>query len=169
MNTNEIVEPSVGVEAGKRELSGWLLLFVVWLGVIGPVYSLLLNGFFVIRWQSMYPEAASYYTSWHFWWFIAAREAGRISAAMLMTIRRSADAVWSAILLLWFTGPGLVTGAWLLSDPVIMPSALVRSSAIAAAATLYLLRSAQVRTVYAMHAANRTVFAPVMGRHPTLR
>ena len=158
----------VGCEAEKRQLSGWLLLFVVWLGAIGPIYSLLLNGFFVMRWQSMYPEAASYYHSWHFWWFIAARVASRIAAALVMVTRRTADAVWFAILTLWFTGPGLVTATWLLSGPVIIPSALARSGAIAVAAILYLLRSGQVRTVYAMQAPKRTI-APVTGGDSRLR
>jgi hypothetical protein len=150
MNGTEIIEEPVDMERGEPALSGWLLLFVVWLGLVGPLYSLALNGYFVMQWQRIYPEAGAYYGSWHFWWFIAAREAFRIGAALAMTIRRSADAVWFAILVLWFTGPCLATATWLLSGPVIMPSALVRSSAIAAAATLFLLRSRQVRAVYAM-------------------
>ena len=145
---NENAEERVSTVGGKRELRGWLLLFVAWLGVIGPIYSVALNGFFAMRWSSMYPGAGSYYASWHFWWFVAAREASRVVAALVMTARRSADAVWFAILILWSSGPALVTGTWLLSSTIIMPGALVRSSAVAAAATLYLLRSRQVRRVY---------------------
>jgi hypothetical protein len=156
MNGHEIVDAPA---PDKRELSGWLLLFVLWLGVIGPIYSLALNGFFAMRWQAMYPQGAGYYGSWHFWWFIAAREASRMMAAVMMLTKRSADAVWFAILILWLTGPALVTGTWLLSGQVIMPSALVRSGAIAAAATLYLLRSAQVRRVYAMKARARVAIS----------
>ncbi|GAA3890113.1 hypothetical protein GCM10022276_06440 [Sphingomonas limnosediminicola] len=136
---------------GSPALKGSLLLFIVWLGLVGPVYSVALNGFFAVRWAAMYPEAGSYYVTWHFWWFVAAREASRIIAALAL-VRRSAAAVWFTILVLWVSGPALVTGTWLLSGPVIMPGALVRSTAIAAAATLYLLRSGRVRTVYRLRA-----------------
>jgi hypothetical protein len=167
MSDNQVVEAVLGAEGEKRELRRWLLLFVVWLGVIGPLYSLALNGFFAMRWQAMYPEAASYYASWNFWWFVAARECWRMVAALLMTVRRSASAVWFAILILWLTGPALVTGTWLQSGSVIMPGALIRSSAIAAAATLYLLRSPQVRSVYAFHLPNLDAVAALLGRKQT--
>jgi hypothetical protein len=136
----------------KHELRGSLFLFVLWLGVIGPIYSFGLNGFFAMRWTTMYPAAGSYYASWDFWAFVAAREVSRVLAAIVMMVRRSADAVWFAILVLWLSGPALVTGAWLLSGAVIVPGALVRSSAVAAAATIYLLRSRHVRAVYAIQA-----------------
>lgn len=69
-------------------------------------------------------------------------------AATVMVARRSADAVWFAVFVMWLSGPVLVTGTWLLSETVIMPSALVRSTAIAAASTIYLLRSERVRAIY---------------------
>jgi hypothetical protein len=138
--------PEIGER--KYELRGWLFLFVLWLGVIGPIYSLGLNGFFVMRWRAMYPEAGSYYLSWNFWWFVAARECSRMLAAAALIAFRSANAVWVTIVVLWLSGPALVTGTWLLSGTVVMPGALVRSTAIAAAATLYLLRSEQVRSTY---------------------
>jgi hypothetical protein len=143
-----IVETPDVLHEPARELRGWLLLFVLWLGAIGPLYSLALNGFFAARWSAMYPAAAGYYASWSFWWFIAAREGSRMLAAAVLAVRRSPGAVWFAVLALWLSGPMLVTGAWLMSGHVIMPSALLRSTAIAAAATLYLLRSTRVRTVY---------------------
>ena len=148
MDQNKIVEALTDAGKASRELRGWLLVFVVWLGVIGPLYSLGLNGFFATRWGAMHPAGASYYASWDFWWFVAVREASRIVAALVMVARRSVDAVLFAILILWLSGPVLVTLTWLLLGNVVMPGALVRSTAIAAAATLYLLRSRQVRTVY---------------------
>ena len=152
MHLDEMVEAPAERIEGERELRGWLLLFVIWLGIIGPIYSAGLNGYFALRWQAMYPEAASYYASWTFWWFVAAREASRMVAAIVMVARRSADAIFFAILTLWLSGPALVAGAWLLFGTVVMPGALIRSGAIAAAATLYLLRSKQVRTVYGFEA-----------------
>lgn len=143
----QTVQTPHGADSGG-EIGGWLLLFILWLGVIGPLYSLGLNGFFVMRWRAMYPEAAGYYVSWNFWCFIAAREGSRMLAATVMVARRSADAVWFAVFVMWLSGPVLVTGTWLLSETVIMPSALVRSTAIAAAATIYLLRSERVRAIY---------------------
>jgi hypothetical protein len=140
-------------------LRGLLLLFVIWLGIVGPIYSLALNGYFAFRWGAMYPGAVSYYWSWHFWWFIAARELTRIVAAAGMLVRRSADAVWFAILMLWLSGPALVMGTWLLFGDIVMPGALIRSTAIAAAATLYLARSKQVRTIYRLKAAKLRALA----------
>jgi hypothetical protein len=160
----EIIEAPANGTRAQRELHGWLLLFVTWLGVIGPIYSVGLNGFFALRWQAMYPEATSYFTSWDFWWFIAAREVSRMVAAIVMVARRSAEAVWFAILVLWFSGPVLVTGAWLQFGTVVMPAALVRSGAIAAAATLYLLRSRQVRTVYRFKTPRLDADACAIGR-----
>src|SRR4051794_18996300 len=148
MNDNVIVKPTDGAPEDKRALRGLLLLFVIWLGVVGPIYSLALNGYFAMRWGAMYPAAVSYYWSWHFWWFVAARELSRFVAALGMLVRRSVDAVWFAILILWLSGPALVTGTWFLFGNIVMPGALIRSVAIATAATLYLARSTQVRTIY---------------------
>src|SRR5438270_86270 len=61
--------------------------------------------------------------------------------------------VWFDILILWLSGPALVTGTWLLFGHIVMPGALIRSSAIAAAATLYLARSRQVQTIYGLKPA----------------
>lgn len=156
------IKPPLGRLTAQRKLGGGLLLFVAWLGVIGPVFSIGLNGFFALRWEAMYPEAASYYRSWSFWWFISVREGARIIAAIVLVSRRSADAVWFTILVLWLSGPVLVTLTWMLSHRIVMPSALVRSGTIAAAASLYLLRSRQVRTVYGFgnEAAAYTVGQP---------
>jgi hypothetical protein len=148
MIDTQMTEAMPEIGDGKYVLPGWLFLFVLWLGVIGPIYSLGLNGFFAMRWRTMYPEAGSYYVSWSFWWFVAARECSRMLAATVLLARRSTSAVWFTIVVLWLSGPALVTGAWLLSGAVVMPGALVRSTAIAAAATLYLLRSEQVRSTY---------------------
>lgn len=148
MIDTQMTEAMPKIGDGKYELRGWLFLFVLWLGVIGPIYSLALNGFFAMRWRAMYPEAGSYYASWSFWWFVAARESSRMLAATVLLARRSANAVWFTIVVLWLSGPALVTGTWLLTGTMVMPGALVRSTAIAAAATLYLLRSEQVRSTY---------------------
>ena len=153
MNNHAMVEPTTGHLEDERALRGLLLVFVIWLGIAGPIYSLALNGYFAIRWGAMYPGAVSYYWSWHFWWFIAARELTRMVAAVGMLVRRAADAVWFAIFIVWSSGPALVTGTWLLFGDIVMPGALIRSSAIAAAATLYLARSKQVRTIYRLKPA----------------
>lgn len=152
MNIDEIVEGSAEPTEKNRELRGWLLLFVVWLGLLGPIYSVGLNGSFALRWQTMYPESASYFASWTFWCFVVARETSRMVAAIVMVARRSVDAIWFAILTLWLSGPALVTVAWLLFGTVVMPGAFISSGAIAAAATVYLLRSTQVRNVYGFKA-----------------
>ena len=148
MECNEIVEPDMSDDERKRELRGWPLLFVLWLGIFGPIYSLALNGFFAVRWGAMYPGSATYYASWHYWWFIAARELSRITAAVSMLFWRSTYSVWVAIAVLWLSGPTLVATTWLMASYVIMPGALIRSTAIAAAATIYLTRSRQIRTIY---------------------
>lgn len=160
MAVDDIAEPTVDTQDEKRALRGWPLLFVVWLGVIGPIYSLALNGFFTMRWGAMYPGAVSYYASWHFWWFVAAREFSRMLAAVTMLVRRSARAVWFAMLVLWLSGPTLVAGTWLLFGNIVMPAALIRSTAVAAAATLYLMRSAEVRAIYRLKPSTLSYLRP---------
>ena len=165
MECDETVEPGMGDQESKRELRGWPLLFVLWLGVVGPIYSLALNGFFAVRWGAMYPGGAYYYASWHFWWFIAARELSRIAAATTMLFWRSTYSVWIAISVLWLSGPTLVTATWLMAGYVAMPGALIRSTAIAAAATIYLTRSRQIRTIYRSEAPDLdgSPLRPIMG------
>jgi hypothetical protein len=144
-NSTESIAPTEAVRPGIR---GGLLLLVLWLGLIDPLYSLVLNGFMAMRWQQAYPEHAAYYVSWDFWWFITLRAGLRFVAALILLLRRRPDAFWFVVAILWLSGPLLVFVSWLTFDNQVMPWALIRSTAVAAAATLYLLRSARVRVTY---------------------
>ena len=146
MNTApEVVSETKIVEPGIR---GGLLLLVLWLGVLDPVYSVALNGFMAVRWQQMYPQFAGYYVSWHFWSFIVLREGMRIATAALLFLRRSPDAVWFTLAIVWLSGPLLVFGSWIVFGNQVMPWALLRSTAVAIAVTAYLIRSDRVRITY---------------------
>lgn len=145
--TAEAIISGTEVRPGIR---GGLLLLVLWLGVIDPLYSLALNGFMAMRWQQAYPLHAAYYASLDFWWFIILRAAMRAIAAIALLLRRQPDAVWITFAILWLSGPLLVLGSSTIFGNQVMPWALIRSTAVAAAASLYLIRSDRVRVTYNM-------------------
>ena len=132
----------------KPGVRGGLLLLVLWLGIVDPIYSFALNGFVAARWQQAYPQSAGYYGSWHFWSFIVIREGMRIAAAAVLLLRRSPDAVWVALAIVWLSGPLLVLASWMMFGDQVMPWALIRSTAVAMAVTVYLMRSDRVRATY---------------------
>jgi hypothetical protein len=72
----------------------------------------------------------------------------RISAALALLIGRRSGVVWYALAILLLSGPFYVLGSWLLFRNQVMPWALIRSAAVAAAWVLYLLRSERVRATY---------------------
>ena len=121
-------------------MRGWLLLIVLWLGVIDPLYSLALNGFFATRWEAMGREVDA-----TFWGPILAREIARIVAALLLWFRRDQFAIWVVLSIVWLSGPAFVVATW---TTQVMPDALIRSTAVALAITGYLLRSERVRATY---------------------
>src|SRR5437764_12470716 len=96
-NRGEAIPASREGRAGVR---GGLLLLVLWLGLIDPLYSLVLNGFMAMRWQQAYPEHAAYYASWGFWWFMRLRAGLRFVAALILMFRRQPDAVWFVLAIL---------------------------------------------------------------------
>lgn len=125
----------------KSGVRGWLLLLVLWLGVIDPLYSLALNGLFAARWEALGREPDI-----TFWGPILAREAVRILAALfLLGLRRDPIAVWIALAIIWLSGPILVLATW---TTQVMPEALIRSTAVALVVTGYLYRSERVRATY---------------------
>ena len=138
----ELSQDPIGnpAEAPKLPIRGWLLLIVLWLGVIDPLYSLALNGFFAARWEALGREIGA-----TFWAPILAREAARIFAALLLWFRRNSLAVWIVVAIVWLSGPAFVFATW---TTQVMPDALVRSTAVALVLTGYLLRSERVRATY---------------------
>jgi hypothetical protein len=134
--------------AARRPIQGLLLLLVLWLGVVGPSYSFALNGFFAMRWRQAYPEHADFYASWDFWGYIVLREGLCVAAGLALWFQRQPGAVWFAIAMLWLSGPALVLLTSELFGAQVMPWALIRSTALAAAITLYLVRSERVRLTY---------------------
>ena len=124
----------------KSGVRGLLLLLVLWLGVIDPLYSLALNGFFAARWKALGQEPDV-----TFWGPILAREAARILAALFLWLRRDPIAVWIALAIVWLSGPVLVLATW---TTQVMPDAFIRSTAVALVVTGYLFRSERVRATY---------------------
>ena len=82
------------------------------------------------------------------WTYIVVRAAMRISAALALLFVRRPVAVWFALAVLWLSGPIYVLVNWALFDNQVMPFALIRSIAVAAACTWYLLRSERVKATY---------------------
>ena len=126
--------------APKPGVRGWLLLLVIWLGVVDPLYSLALNGFFADRWSAMgrTPDLA-------FWGPILAREGARILAALFLWFRRDSLAIWIVLGITWVFGPILVLATW---TTQVLPEAFIRSTAVALVITGYLMRSERVRATY---------------------
>ena len=128
-------EASAKVQPGIR---GALLVIVLWLGVIDPIYSTALN---------LYVAAQAQHSNFD-WTYIVLRAAMRICAATAFICSRKATAVWFALIIIWFSGPAYVLGNWAIYDNQIMPTAMIRSTAIAVACTLYLIRSKRVEATY---------------------
>jgi hypothetical protein len=72
----------------------------------------------------------------------------RIAAAAVLFLRRSPNAVWFTLAIVWLSGPLLVFGSWMMLGNQVMPWALIRSTAVAVAVTVYLIRSDRVRITY---------------------
>ena len=125
-------------KAAEPGIRGGLLLLTLWLGVVDPLYSAGLN---------MY-VAAQTHTANLDWTYILVRAAMRISAALALLFVRRPVAVWFALAVLWLSGPIYVLVNWALFDNQVMPFALIRSAAVAAACTWYLLRSERVKATY---------------------
>jgi hypothetical protein len=138
----ELVKDAVPNAEGvpKSGVRGWLLLLVLWLGVIDPLYSLALNGFFAGRWEALGREPDV-----TFWGPILARETARILAALLLWLRRDSHSVWIALAIVWLSGPIFVLATW---TTQVMPDAFIRSTAVALLVTGYLFRSERVRATY---------------------
>lgn len=137
------------VEPGVR---GWLSAFLIWLGIVSPVWTLGLTVAIVLRLNQANPGDAAlmHEMGWDvLLWVVAILRAGtRIVAAVLMYFRRVPGSVWFALATLWFSGPLLIIGPWALLDGEINFPGLVRSSAIALAWTVYLLVSRRVKATY---------------------
>ena len=138
----ELSQDTVGnsAEVPILPVRGWLLVIVLWLGVIDPLYSLALNGFFAARWEAYGREIDV-----TFWAPILAREAARILAALVLWLRRDSLAIWIVLVIVWLSGPAFVLATW---TTQVVPDALVRSTAVALALSGYLLRSERVRATY---------------------
>jgi hypothetical protein len=131
------------IEPGVR---GGLLLLVLWFGVVDPIYSIALNGFVAWHWQQSFPSIEIPVTNLVA--YVGVRAILRFAAALALIQSRRSGAVWFALAILWLSGPAYVVGSWALFNNQLMPWALIRSSAVAAACTLYLFRSERVKLTY---------------------
>jgi hypothetical protein len=148
-------EPSESrsLEPGVR---GWLSAFLVWLGVISPLWTIGLSAVVVLRLNQANPGDAAimHDMGWDvLLWVVTILRAGtRIVAAALMYFRRVPASVWVALATLWFSGPALIIGPWLLLHGEMNVPGLVRSAAIALAWTIFLLVSRRVKSTYGFRA-----------------
>src|SRR4051794_18359372 len=103
------------LEPGVR---GWLLAFLAWLGIVSPLWTLGLSVVLVFHLEQANPGDAALMRDmgWDILlWVVTILRAGtRIGAALLMYFRRGPASVWFALATLWFSGPLLIVGPWVL-------------------------------------------------------
>jgi hypothetical protein len=146
-------QPSRELKAGIR---GWLLAFVVWLGIVSPVWTLGLSILIMLRLQQANPGDAALMQSmgWDtlLWLVTILRACSRVAVGLLMYFRRTAGSVWTALAVLWLSGPLLIVGPWAVLGGEINIPGLVRSAAIALAWSIFLLVSRRVKVTYGFRA-----------------
>lgn len=149
---------SQSVEARKPEpgIRGWLLAFIVWLGIVAPLWTVGLSIVLVLRLQQANPSDAAemHELGWDLLlWIVTILRAGlRIAAALLMWFRRTSASVWFALAALWISGPLLILGLWAIVRGEINVPGLIRSAVIALAWSFFLLVSRQVKITYGFRA-----------------
>ena len=136
-------------EAGIR---GWLLAFLLWLGLISPLWTLGFTAFigFWLELKNPTDAALMRETGWDVvLWVVTILRAGtRVAAALLMYFRRVPSSVWFAFVVLWFSGPLLILGAWVVVEGELSTIGLVRSAVVALGLSIFLFVSRRVRVTY---------------------
>ena len=138
-------------ERSPRRIGGWLLLLIEWLGVIDPIWTVALNGWYVSK-VSGIPFGPALFGpgSWDYWSYFALREGLRISAAFALLFVRRPAAVWYTLLVLWIAGPVMTATAagWSALGTEFILGALTRSGPVAILWSGYLLASKRVKATY---------------------
>jgi hypothetical protein len=151
-----------------RRIGGWLGLLILWMVVLRPLAG-------TILWQQMHASSLADPTAvargtWLvntsiFWLVFLTVAALSIYGGLRLWRDRTAGSVWAAIVVLWITTPIaagaiLISQAYLTEDVTLAGAAgrLLANVAIAAAWTLYLLRSRRVRDVYFAAADRSSAF-----------
>ena len=137
------------IEPGIR---GWLLAFVIWIGILSPLWTLGLSSFMVYWLERWNPSDAQLMRDmgWDVLLLIVTlvRAGLRIVAGLLMYLRRTSASVWIALAVLWISGPLLILGTWAMIEGEISVAGLVRSAIIALAWSLFLFMSLRVKLTY---------------------
>jgi hypothetical protein len=140
-------EPMV---AGIR---GWLLAFVLWMGIINPVFWIGFTLIILNRMEAANPGDAELMreAGWDvlMWVVTIFREAIRVAAALMLYFYRKPVSVWIALVALWLAGPLLILTTWVVMEGSEFNIAgLVRSALWAVGWSLFLLMSERVRLTY---------------------
>jgi hypothetical protein len=137
------------LEPGIR---GWLLVFVIWLGVVSPLWTVGLSAVLMWRLEQVNPTDAALMRDigWDvlLWVVTILRAAMRIIAALAMYFRRMQSSVWLALAMLWLSGPLLILGPWIIRAGEVHVPGLVRSGVIALAWSVFLFVSLRVKLTY---------------------
>ena len=141
----------------KPGARGWLLVFVLWLGVINPVFWIGFNFFIFDRMEDVNPGDAELMQilGWDvlIWVVTIIREGMRIASALALYFYRRPISVWIAFAVLWLSGPLLILCTWVIvGGSEYNVAALVRSALWALGWSLYLFMSQRVRITYAFRA-----------------
>ncbi len=134
-------------------IHGWLLVFVLWLGVINPVFWIGFNFVVFDRLEKMNPGDAELMREmgWDtlLWAVTIIREGMRIAAVLILYYYRRSVSVWIAFAVLWLAGPLLILGTWgAIEASEYSVAGLVRSALWAAGWSLFLFMSQRVRLTY---------------------
>lgn len=142
---NEVASVAPGIQ-------GWLLVFVIWLALLMPLYSIGLNVLLISRMESVYPEDAVLFRETgmdvRLWAVTALREALRVAAAVLLLLRRTPSSVWIAFAVLWAAGPLLIIATWTIFGGELLSLGLLRAALVALAWSLFLFLSQRVKVTY---------------------
>jgi Protein of unknown function (DUF2569) len=149
-----------GVE--PRGVSGWLLLLILWLMLLGPLRSFWVNVGWLLTSEVDQPALASnadwlIYKRWT--WIVWLVSAGiAIGAGYRLWKHHRKTSVEFAVIALWTAGPGALLGylavSWLVYGRMTTasPTALVLGATVsclfAAAWTVYLKRSRRIALTY---------------------
>jgi hypothetical protein len=149
MSTASATSGTQQVEPGIR---GWLLVFILWLGVLSPVFWIGFNIVAMRRLEQANPDDAVLMREMNWdvllWAVTLIREGLHIAAALMLYVRRTSTAVWFALAILWLSGPLLILGTWAVVDGEDHWRGLARSALVAGCWTLYLLMSGRVKATY---------------------
>lgn len=133
-------------------IRGGLLAFVIWIGIVSPVWTLVFSIFMVFWLERGNPGDAELMRDlgWDvlLWVVTIVRTGLRVAAGLFMYLRRTSTSVWISLAVLWISGPLLILGTWAVVEGEISVAGLVRSAIIALAWTLFLIMSRRVKITY---------------------